>query len=476
MEAFPVKVEMISRFVSPKKQKEILQGLADGSVDVVVGTHKLLGKSIKFKDLGLLIVDEEQRFGVAQKEKIKEKFPRVDVLTLSATPIPRTLNMAMSGIRDMSLIEEAPGERHPVQTYVIEYDAEILQEAMEREINRGGQCYYLHNNVETIEHKAMMIKKAIPQARVGIAHGQMSEEELSSVWRDLLSGDIDILVCTTIIETGVDVPNCNTLIIENADRMGLAQLHQIRGRVGRSSRRAYAYFTFTRGKELTDIATRRLEAIREYTEFGSGFKIAMRDLEIRGAGSLLGNRQHGHMEAVGYDMYLKLLEEAVAMEKGEISEEEPEERECLIDVQIDAHLPEEYIISTSQRLSMYKRIAAIKNEADAQDVYDELTDRFGAPPSSVWGLIEIALLRNSAKALGITDIVQRNGSVLFYSSEPDIKTVAILNAFMKGRVTLSAAKRPYIAVKLDPTEATLETIRETLRIMSEAKEHYNSNK
>ena len=476
MEAFPVKVEMISRFVSPKKQKEILQGLADGSVDVVVGTHKLLGKSIKFKDLGLLIVDEEQRFGVAQKEKIKEKFPRVDVLTLSATPIPRTLNMAMSGIRDMSLIEEAPGERHPVQTYVIEYDAEILQEAMEREINRGGQCYYLHNNVETIEHKAMMIKKAIPQARVGIAHGQMSEEELSSVWRDLLSGDIDILVCTTIIETGVDVPNCNTLIIENADRMGLAQLHQIRGRVGRSSRRAYAYFTFTRGKELTDIATRRLEAIREYTEFGSGFKIAMRDLEIRGAGSLLGNRQHGHMEAVGYDMYLKLLEEAVAMEKGEISEEEPEERECLIDVQIDAHLPEEYIISTSQRLSMYKRIAAIKNEADAQDVYDELTDRFGAPPSSVWGLIEIALLRNSAKALGITDIVQRNGSVLFYSSEPDIKTVAILNAFMKGRVTLSAAKRPYIAVKLDPTEATLETIRETLRIMNEAREHYNSNK
>lgn len=239
----------------------------------------------------------------------------MDVLTLSATPIPRTLNMAMSGIRDMSLIEEAPGERHPVQTYVIEYDAEVLQEAMEREINRGGQCYYLHNNVETIEHKAMMIKKAIPQARVGIAHGQMGEEELSSVWHDLLSGDIDILVCTTIIETGVDVPNCNTLIIENADRMGLAQLHQIRGRVGRSSRRAYAYFTFTRGKELTDIATRRLEAIREYTEFGSGFKIAMRDLEIRGAGSLLGNRQHGHMEAVGYDMYLKLLEEAVAMEK-----------------------------------------------------------------------------------------------------------------------------------------------------------------
>ena len=474
LEAYPVKVEMISRFVSAAKQKEILKGLENGSVDVVIGTHKLLGKSIKFKDLGLLIVDEEQRFGVAQKEKIKERFPRVDVLTLSATPIPRTLNMAMSGIRDMSLLEEAPGERHPVQTYVVEYDADVVVEAMEREINRGGQCYYLHNNVETIEHKAMQIKKAIPDARVGIAHGQMSEEQLSSVWNDLLSGEIDILVCTTIIETGVDVPNCNTLIIENADRMGLAQLHQIRGRVGRSSRRAYAYFTFTRGKELTDIATRRLEAIREYTEFGSGFKIAMRDLEIRGAGSLLGNRQHGHMEAVGYDMYLKLLEEAVAMEKGEIKEEEPQEKECLIDVAINAHIPEEYISSTPHRLSMYKRIANIKNEADANDVYDELTDRFGAPPASVWGLIEIALLRNTAMALGITDIIERNGSVLFYSSDVDIKTVAVLNAFMKGRVALSAGKKPYIAVKLSPTEATLETIRETLKIMQQAKEHYSN--
>lgn len=473
LEHYPVEVGMLSRFVSAKKQKEVLKGITDGSIDVVVGTHKLLGKSIKFKDLGLLIVDEEQRFGVAQKEKIKEKFPRVDVLTLSATPIPRTLNMAMSGIRDMSLIEEAPGERHPVQTYVVEYDNEVLVEAMGREINRGGQCYYLHNSVETIEHKAMQIKNAIPDARVGIAHGKMTEEQLSAVWKDLLNGDIDVLVCTTIIETGVDVPNCNTLIIENADRLGLAQLHQIRGRVGRSSRRAYAYFTFTRGKELTDIATRRLEAIREYTEFGSGFKIAMRDLEIRGAGSLLGNRQHGHMEAVGYDMYLKLLEEAVAMEKGEIEEKEIEEKECLIDLAIDAHIPEEYIISTPQRLSMYKRIANIKNDADANDVYDELTDRFGAPPACVWGLIEIALLRNTAISLNITDIVERNGSALFYSSDVDIKTVAVLNAFMKGRVTLSAGKKPYIAVKLSPEEATLETVRESLKIMVQAKEHYN---
>ena len=470
-EPYAVNVEMISRFVTPSKQKDILKRLSEGNVDVLIGTHKLLGKSINFKDLGLLIVDEEQRFGVAQKEKIKEKFPRVDVLTLSATPIPRTLNMAMSGIRDMSLLEEAPGERQPVQTYVVEYDNEILVEAMEREINRGGQCYYLHNNVETIEHKAMAIKKALPDARVGIGHGKMTEEQLSAVWNQLLNGEIDILVCTTIIETGVDVPNCNTLIIENADRMGLAQLHQIRGRVGRSSRRAYAYFTFTRGKELTDIATRRLEAIREYTEFGSGFKIAMRDLEIRGAGSLLGNRQHGHMEAVGYDMYLKLLEEAVAMEKGELREEELEEKECLIDVSIDAHIPETYIISTSQRLAMYKRIANIKNDEDANDVYDELTDRFGAPPSAVWGLIEIALLRNSAIALNITDVVQRNGSLLFYSPEVDIKTVAILNAFMKGRVTLSAGKRPYIAVKLTPEESNLETLSETLKLMKQAKEH-----
>lgn len=471
-EPYPVNIEMLSRFVPASKQKEILKRLGEGNVDVLIGTHKLLGKNIKFKDLGLLVVDEEQRFGVAQKEKIKEKFPKVDVLTLSATPIPRTLNMAMSGIRDMSIIEEAPGERQPVQTYVVEYDADIVTEAMEREINRGGQCYYLHNNVETIEHKASQIKKALPDATVGIAHGKMSEEQLSQVWNSLIAGEIDVLVCTTIIETGVDVPNCNTLIIENADRLGLAQLHQIRGRVGRSSRRAYAYFTFTRGKELTDIAQRRLEAIREYTEFGSGFKIAMRDLEIRGAGSLLGNKQHGHMEAVGYDMYLKLLEEAVAMEKGELKEEEAEEeKECLIDVAIDAHIPDDYITSTAQRLAVYKQIANIKSDADANDTYDELTDRFGAPPSAVWGLIEIALLRNMALDLGVTDIIQRNGSLLFYSSDVDIKTVAILNAFMKGRVTLSAGKRPYIAVKLSNDEANIETMRETLKIMKQAKEH-----
>ena len=378
MEAFPVRIEMLSRFVSPTKQKEVLKDLALGKVDLLVGTHRIFGSDIKFKDLGLLIVDEEQRFGVAQKEKIKERFPKVDVLTLSATPIPRTLNMAMSGIRDMSLLEE--GDRKPVQTYVMEYDFGILLEAMEKELSRGGQCYYLHNDINTIDHMAMQIKKAIPDATIGVAHGQMTEEQLSDVWQKLLNAEIDILVCTTIIETGIDVPNVNTLIIENADRLGLAQLHQIRGRVGRSSRRAYAYFTFAGGKELTDIAQKRLEAIREYTEFGAGFKIAMRDLEIRGAGSLLGNKQHGHMESVGYDMYIKLLEQAVSEEKGESVPDE-KEQDCLIDLPVDASIPNDYISSTPQRLDIYKMIANIRSDSQANDVYDELTDRFGVPPA-----------------------------------------------------------------------------------------------
>ena len=464
MEPFPVRVEMLSRFVSPTKQKQILEELAHGGVDLLVGTHRIISKDIRFKDLGLLIVDEEQRFGVAQKEKIKEKFPAVDVLTLSATPIPRTLNMAMSGIRDMSVLEEAPGDRHPVQTYVMEYDFGVLTEAMEKELARGGQCYYLHNNIDTIEHTAVQIQKALPGARVGIAHGRMTEEQLSSVWQQLLEAQLDVLVCTTIIETGVDIPNVNTLIIEHADRMGLAQLHQIRGRVGRSSRRAFAYFTYTRGRELTDIATKRLEAIREYTEFGSGFKIAMRDLEIRGAGSLLGNRQHGHMEAVGYDMYLKLLEEAVALEKGEAPAQN-EEQECLIDLPVDANIPEAYIPATNQRIAMYKRIADIAGDADANDVYDELTDRYGKPPQSVYGLVEIALLRNRALALGLTEISQKNGAVLLYFSNLEPAWIPALNKGMYGRVLLSAGKKPYIALKPLPQESVVDTLRTAMEIM-----------
>ena len=464
MEAFPVTVEMLSRFVPAQKQKKIVKGLESGSVDLLIGTHRIISKDIKFHDLGLLIVDEEQRFGVAQKEKLKQKFPRVDVLTLSATPIPRTLNMALSGIRDMSVIEEAPADRYPVQTYVLEYDFDILTEAMERELERGGQCYYLHNNIDTIDSAAARIKKVLPNANIAVAHGRMTQEQLSDIWEKVVNGEVDILVCTTIIETGVDVANVNTLIIENADRLGLAQLHQIRGRVGRSSRRAFAYFTFTRGKELTEIAQKRLEAIREYTEFGSGFKIAMRDLEIRGAGSLLGSRQHGHMEAVGYDMYLKLLGEAVAEEKGELKAGE-EEQECLIDLPVEAHIPETYIRSTPQRLSMYKRIAAVRTDADANDVLDELRDRFGNPPPSINGLLQISLLRNSAAAAGIYEISQRNGSVLLYMAHPDVRYAVELNKKMKGRVMLSAAKKPYIAVK-PGQEDVLETVKNSIEILA----------
>lgn len=433
-DGFPVEIEMLSRFRTPKEQEKILKNLKRGSLDIIVGTHRLVSKDVKFKDLGLLIVDEEQRFGVAQKEKLKELFPTVDVLTLSATPIPRTLNMAMTGIRDMSVIEEAPQDRYPVQTYVIEHDIGILCEAMEKELRRGGQVYYLHNRVESIESTAAKIKEMMPSARIAVAHGRMGEEELSEIWRDLLEGDIDILVCTTIIETGVDVPNCNTLIIEDADRLGLAQLHQIRGRVGRSTRRASAYFTFKRGKELSEIANRRLSAIREYTEFGSGFKIAMRDLEIRGAGNVLGAQQHGHMEAVGYDMYLQLLGEAVEEEKGEkpISRK----KECLIDMQIDAHIPDNYIKSIPQRLAVYRRIADIKNTEDAEDVKDELRDRFGEIPQSVQGLIDVSLLRNTAAAKGIYEIGQKGNSVILYVNDIDTNTVLNLSSMMRGRVSI----------------------------------------
>ncbi len=438
MENFPINVEMLSRFVPHSKQLEIIKGIKDGSVDMIIGTHRLIGKDVEFKDLGLLIIDEEQRFGVAQKEKLKKRFPNVDVLTLSATPIPRTLNMAMSGIRDMSIIEEGPGDRHPVQTYVLEYDFGVIVDAMLKEMQRGGQCYYLHNDVDTIEHVALRIKKEIPSANVGIAHGQMKEEQLSDVWMALLNGEIDILVCTTIIETGIDVANVNTLIVEDADRLGLAQLHQIRGRVGRSSRRAYAYFTFKRGKIISEDAYRRLEAVREYTEFGSGFKIAMRDLEIRGAGSLLGAQQHGHMEAVGYDMYLKLLESAIKKAKGEDVVEH--ETECLINLPVTAHIPSDYIKSTPQKLSMYKRIASIQNEDEASDVENELNDRYGEIPSSVLGLIRVALIKNRAQKLGIYEISFKNKQLQFYMENVDLKDVLDVNDIVEGGIQLVPIK------------------------------------
>lgn len=468
-EGFPVEVEMISRFRTAKQQEQIIKGLKRGSIDMIVGTHRLISKDVEFKDLGLVIVDEEQRFGVAQKEKLKERFPNVDVLTLSATPIPRTLNMAMSGIRDMSMLEEAPQDRHPVQTYVIEHDMGIIAQALEKELRRGGQAYYLHNRVDTIERTAAKIQELLPEARIGIAHGKMTEEALSTVWKNLLEGEIDILVCTTIIETGVDVPNANTLIVENADRLGLAQLHQIRGRVGRSARRASAYLTFTRGKELSDVATRRLTAIREYTEFGSGFKIAMRDLEIRGAGNILGAQQHGHMEAVGYDLYLKMLARAVSEEKGEVSDKEPEQ-ECLIDIQIQAHIPDDYIESVPQRLAAYRRIADIRNLDDADDVVDEFIDRYGDPPPCVEGLIRVALLRNTAISQGIYEIGQKGDCVLLYSENINMKKVSVLGKEMKGRILVGAGKKPYISVKSSEDMPPVEALAKALSIMSSVKE------
>ncbi len=446
-DSFPVEIEMLSRFRTQKERTEIKKGLKRGSIDIIVGTHSIIAKTVEFKDLGLLIVDEEQRFGVAQKEKLKEKFPLVDVLTLSATPIPRTLNMAMTGIRDMSSLEIPPIGRHPVQTYVVAHDMDILAEAMERELRRGGQVYYLHNKVDSIERTAAKIKDKLPDARIGIGHGKMSEEELSEVWRQLLEGELDILVCTTIIETGVDVPNANTLIIENADKLGLAQLHQIRGRVGRSSRRAFAYFTYDNRKEVSEIAQRRLSAIREFTQFGSGFRIAMRDLEIRGAGNVLGAQQHGHMEAVGYDMYLKILSETIEEEK--TGAPQKPKKECLIDIAVDAHIPEDYIDSVKNRINMYKRIAEIENGEDAMDVTDEFIDRFGEPPAAVQGLIDVALLRSYASALGIYEIKQQNGVLLIFLNELKPEYIAALGQYFRGRAMISAAKSsPYITLKL----------------------------
>ena len=415
-DGFPVRIAMLSRFSTPLQVKEAVKGIRDGSVDIAIGTHRLLQKDIQFKKLGLLIVDEEQRFGVAHKEKLKQAAAGVDVLTLSATPIPRTLSMALSGIRDMSVIEQAPQGRQPVQTYVVEYDDSLIGDAIRRELARGGQVYYLHNHVEDIESCAERLRRLAPDAHIEIAHGKMDEASLSRVWARLLGGECDILVCTTIIETGVDVPNCNTLIVENADAMGLSQLYQLRGRVGRSSRRAYAYFTFRRDKVLTEVATKRLSAIRDFTDFGSGYKIAMRDLQIRGAGNFLNASQSGHMHAVGYDMYIKILEDAINDEKGVARPAVPE---CLVDITVDAHLPESYISDPAVRIEMYKRVAAVNSEESAADAADEFRDRFGTLPDSVDDLIAVALIRTAAERLGFYEVKSRGDSVCLYCERLD---------------------------------------------------------
>ena len=452
---FPVTIDVLSRFRTPAQIKKTLFDLQSGKIDLIVGTHKLLQKDIHFHDLGLLIVDEEQRFGVTHKERLKELSRGVDVLTLSATPIPRTLNMALSGLRDMSTIEQPPQDRYPVQTFVLEHQDGILDEAMRRELARGGQVYYLHNRVESIDQCAAKIKQRIPEAEIAVAHGKMNEEQLGDVMQSMSNGEIQILVCTTIIETGIDIPNVNTLIIEDADRLGLAQLHQIRGRVGRSSRHAYAYLTFRKGKVLSEIAEKRLDTIREYAEFGSGFKIAMRDLEIRGAGDLLGAEQSGHMMTVGYDMYLKLLEDAVLEERGEAAQKEPE---CTADLTVTANINKDYVSSGEQRMDLYRRMAAIRTQEDADELLDEIVDRFGDPPKGVMNLIAIALLRARAAAAGITEITQKDGAIFLSLATMDFAAISgcCAEAQFKGRIFFSAGKVPMLSVKLKKGEDPLK--------------------
>ena len=445
---YPVNIEVLSRFRSPKEQKAALAGLKAGTVDLIIGTHKLLQKTVEFKDLGLLIVDEEQRFGVSHKERLKEMSVGVDVLTLSATPIPRTLNMALSGIRDMSTLEEPPQDRYPVQTFVLEHAEPVLDEAMRRELGRGGQVYYLHNRTEDIEECAAALKRRLGVEAIAVAHGKMNEEQLSDVMQRMADGEIRILVCTTIIETGIDIPNVNTLIVENADRLGLAQLHQLRGRVGRSNRHAFAYLTFRRGKTLSEISEKRLTAIRDFAEFGSGFKIAMRDLEIRGAGDLLGAEQSGHILSVGYDMYLKLLEEAVLEGTGQ---EKKPVKDCTVDLTVTANIPGDYVPAGEQRMDLYRRMAAIASQTDADELLDEIVDRYGDPQKGVLNLIDIALLRAKAREVGIKDIRQRSGDVLFTLANLNFEAVSALcaDADYKARVTfVPNAKEPVLKLKL----------------------------
>ena len=444
---FPVDIEMISRFRTPGQTREILRKTAQGEVDLLIGTHKLLGKDIQFKNLGLLVVDEEQRFGVGHKEKLKKLAKQVDVLTLSATPIPRTLNMALSGLRDMSTLEEPPTNRQPVQTYVLEHDWGVLADAMRRELERGGQVYYLHNRTETIDKTAAKIRSLLgEEARVATAHGKMDQEQLGDIMSRMTDGELDILVCTTIIETGIDLPNVNTLIIEDAERLGLSQLHQLRGRVGRSARRASAYLTYRRNKVLTEDQSKRLSAIREYAAFGSGFKIAMRDLEIRGAGNLLGPEQSGFLMSVGYDLYLRLLEEAVLEEQGKPV---PKPQECLVDLAVSAAIPEKYIPAPEQRMDLYRRIVRIQDQEEADDITDELIDRYGDPPRGVTNLIAIALLRAKAARLGISEIAQKE-TLRFSLPKPDFQKVAAVCGLEKyrRRLLFSAGDKPHLALRL----------------------------
>lgn len=439
MKDFPVNIAELSRFRTDAQQKEVVKRLEQGLVDIVVGTHRVLSKDVKFKDLGLLIIDEEQRFGVKHKEKIKQMKKNLDVLSLSATPIPRTLHMSLVGIRDMSVLEEAPIDRQPIQTFVFEYNEEMVREAIVRELSRDGQVYYVSNRVRNIADVAARIQELVPDAEVAYVHGQMEKRALEDIMVRFLNQEIDVLVATSIIEIGLDIPNVNTIIIQDADRMGLSQLYQLRGRVGRSSRTAYAFLLYKKDKMLKEDAEKRLSAIREFTELGSGFKIAMRDLEIRGAGNMLGREQHGHMAAVGYDLYCKMLNEAVRREKGQTVEED---FDTVVDIDLDAYIPAGYISDEMQRLDIYKRIAGVRNEDDSQDMVDELIDRFGEPPRSVMNLVQIALLRGVAKKAYISEMRQTKSElriVLYKKAKLDVSKLPEMVERHKSYVTFTLA-------------------------------------
>ena len=446
MKEFPIKIELLNRFRTKKEQIETVKKLKLGEVDIVIGTHRMLSKDIEFKNLGMLIIDEEQRFGVKAKEKIKEMKNTIDVLTMTATPIPRTLHMSVVGIRDMSVIYEPPQNRKPVQTYVLEYDEEVISEAITKELERNGQVFYLYNNVETIMKKADEIQSLVPESKVAYAHGKMTGKEIEEIMEDFIVGDINVLVCTTILESGIDIPNANTIIVENADRLGLAQLYQIRGRVGRADKQAYAYITYRRDKMLSEEADKRLKAIKEFTEFGSGFKIAMRDLEIRGAGSLLGEMQHGHMDQVGYDMYCKILDEVIKELKGIPVEEE---LDVQIDINISSYIPDEFIEDSSQKIEIYQNIALCKSEEDIQNVVDEIIDRYGHMPEEIENLLEITRIKNLCKEIGIVKVSQKRDAVIFYCETNKFKSENVTKILQKykNRVQFSPGKNSYITVK-----------------------------
>lgn len=466
MQEFAINVELLNRFKTKKEQDEIIKKLKLGEVDVVVGTHRLLSEDVNFKDLGLLIIDEEHRFGVKDKEKIKKLRTNIDVLTMTATPIPRTLHMSIVGVRDMSVIYEPPHNRKPVQTYVLEYDQEVITEAITKEIERGGQVFYLFNQVEGIEKKANEISMLVPEAKVGFAHGKMSGRELEEIMESFINHEINVLVCTTILESGIDIPNANTIIVENADRLGLAQLYQIRGRVGRSDKQAYAYVTYKRDKLLSEVADKRLKAIKEFTEFGSGFKIAMRDLEIRGAGSMLGEMQHGHMEQVGYDTYCKLLDEVIKEMQGI---EVVEEQDVQIDLAVSSYIPDNFIENSSQKIEIYQNIALCRTEEELQNVIDEVIDRYGRLPKELENLIDIARIKQLARKANILKIAQRENGIVFYFVKEKIKPEMVNTLITKYPmlVKFSNAVEPYVTLRIKENEDIIEKAKEFLNTIIE---------